>query len=519
MAKILTKRFVLIMLAVVIAAGGIIWAIVANIKPTFKAMITEVPAAYTVSGNGTASVMVDNYLYFVGDYVATSEIEYGDNDYYPKGTMPSAGIYRVKFNGEQPVLNYEYDNYYYDDNGTRQEYTADDERYNSKVSGIADWDHLFDKNYAVECVVPKIAGHNNTAMWVFGNTLIYTTPNNLRNKVGALRSDWLDFYRVDLNGKNHKLVYSAKVTTGNFTVWANQTDNIYLLVNDNGTLQKVNVNTQKATQIATDVTNVVFPQVATYRRNSDSNETLANVYGGVMSYVYYTKARDSDDRYTQGNLMYRCQIDGNKEPEKIGDDAYIEYGTTFTPLAAVGGHYVFKATNNVTTSTRYCVVANGGVMKPINTESEYESLIALGNLFGTDDITFYANGFWLSGGKLYRYSVEDYNGTINPNMNTVYAENITAVLAVIGDNIYVQNDNGVQIFSITKGTSVGVTISTGADDDGNAAVLPVAILRPAHNDGGIAGTDLVLVHRGSSIMVYGQNGIKSAYLRYPKTAE
>lgn len=516
MAKILTKRFVLIMLAVVIAAGGIIWAIVANIKPTFKSKITNVPAAYTVSGNGSASVMVDNYLYFVGDYVATGDIEYGDNDYFANGKMPSAGIYRVKFDGEQPALTYEYDNTYTDEDGTPQEYDQDDSRRDTVVSKITDWDHLFDRAYGVECVVPKIAGHDNTAMWVFGNTLVYTTPNNLRNKVGTLRSDWLDFYRVDLNGKNHKLVYSAKVTTGDFAVWANTPDNIYLLINDNGTLQKINVNTQKATQIATEVTNVVFPQVTTYRRNANSNEKLSDVYGGVMSYVYYTTNRDAENTI-RGNLMYRYQIAGNQEPEKIGDEGNYNSGITFTPVAAVGGRFIFKYTGHRGSSmTLYSVVANDGMMD-INTINDYSTLMNLGSTFGageTGDVTFCEGGFWLKDGILRRYGITTYEGKVTPEMNTIYAENVTKVLAVVADKIYVQTSDGVQIYSADSanaGKLLGIVSLT--TDDGGSATLPAAILRPAHNDGGIAGTDLVFVHNANEIKVYGQNGSSAAYLR------
>lgn len=510
MTNVVKKRLVLITLAVVIAAGGIIWAIVANIKPKFKPMITDVPAAYTVSGNGSASVMVDNYLYFVGDYTATKDIQYGDNDYYANGTMPAAGIYRVKIENEQPVLTYEYDNYYYDDDGVRQVYTeSDTDYYNKKVSGIQDWDHLGDKNYHVESVVPKIAGHDNTAMWVFGNTLIYTTPNNLRNKVGELRSAYLDFYRVDLNGKNHKLVYSAAVkdlTTADFTVWANSTDNIYLLINENGTLQKINVNTQKATQIATDVTAVAFPQVTEYRRNAN-NEKLSDLYGGVMSYVYYAKNRDSEST-SQGNLMYRYQIAGDSEAEAIGDWGDYIAGYTFTPVAAVGGQFIFTAKSSLSSLTKYCIVTND---MPINTQDEFEGLVRstdAGSTFGSDgDITFYNGKFWLHDGELRRYDVT-FDGKVTPNA-TVYGTDITKVLAFIDNKIYVQTGDAIEILDAIN---PGERLSSGITLDDNLT-MPVAVLRPAHRTGDLAGTDLVFVHGATDIKTYAQNGIASSYLR------
>ena len=88
----------------------------ANITPKFHSGIDAIPAANYVSGNGTASVMVDNYLYFVGGVVKKSDIKYGDNEYYANGKVSDAGIYRVKIgdNGV-PVLDYEYDNTYTDE--------------------------------------------------------------------------------------------------------------------------------------------------------------------------------------------------------------------------------------------------------------------------------------------------------------------------------------------------------------------------------------------------------------------
>ena len=262
MAKFFTKKVCLIALAVVIAAAGIILAVVANLKPKFSSGITEVPTANYVSGNGTASVMVDNYLYFVGDTVKTADIKYGDNEYYANNKISDAGIFRVKIGDDNlPILDYQYNNTYTDeDSGEEKEYQAGDTNYNTVVSAVNDWDNIGTTGNGIEAVVPKIAGHDKTAMWVFGKYLIYTTPHNRYSNRGSLMSGYLDFFRVDLDGNNHTLIYttdSTDLTTSSFTVWADATNNIYLLVSetdnesDNAvpSIKKVNVQTKQVTTL------------------------------------------------------------------------------------------------------------------------------------------------------------------------------------------------------------------------------------------------------------------------------
>ena len=196
MAKFFTKKVALIALTAVVAVSGIIWAIVANIQPKFQSGIDVMPAGIYVSGNGTASVMVDDYLYFIGDSVETSTIKYGDNEYFANGKMPDTGIYRVKIENSKPVLNYEYDNTVTDENGEKKKLQPGDEGYNTNVVGVKDWESIGQKNNGIEAVVPKIAGHDQSAMWVFGQTLVYVSPHNRYDNRGNLLSNYLDFFRV-----------------------------------------------------------------------------------------------------------------------------------------------------------------------------------------------------------------------------------------------------------------------------------------------------------------------------------
>ncbi|MBO4726474.1 MAG: hypothetical protein J5598_02635 [Clostridia bacterium] len=538
MAKFFTKKVCLIALAVMIAAAGIIWAVVANLKPKFSSGITEVPTANYVSGNGTASVMIDNYLYFVGDTVKTADIKYGDNEYYASSTMPDAGIFRVKIGDDNlPILDYEYNNVYTDeDSGEEKEYQEGDANYNTVVLGVNDWDNIGKKGNGVEAVVPKIAGHDKTAMWVFGKYLIYTSPHNRYNNRGNLMSDYLDFFRVDLNGNNHTLIYttdSTDLTTSNFTIWADSTDNIYLLVaeTDNESeeakpsIKKINIKTKKVTVLDTDVDNVVLPTATQYGKQ---NESLSQVYGGVMSYVYYTKTRTSlnENSTLLGNLMYRCGINNGKS-ELIGDSGTAEKGTTFKPLAVTpygtaSAQFVFSvtiATSNATFVEKdLCVITNHNLDSYTYADPETNDN-GLG-LTSSQTVSVYANGFCLVDSALYHYEIVDSHVIWDNNNGEAkkLVASVDQVLAVIGDVAYVQSGTTISIVKLNGSTTtINTAINTTNDDtedssssDENSTTLPVAVLyQPAGN----TGNPIMFVHDDNSIRLYYANQTYR-YLRF-----
>ena len=543
MAKLGTKRIVLIALVVVIAAGGIIWAIVANLKPTFHSGIKAVPDAYTVSGNGSAAVMVDNYLYFVGDYTKTSDIKYGENDYYANGKIPSAAIYRVAIKDDRPDLHYEYDNIDPDGDGT-EEYDPDDPCYDSmdNLTKITDWEDVTAKNSNIDVVVPKIAGHDQTAMWVFGNNLIYTTPHNLLNSTGQLLSSRLDFYCVGLDGKNHRLIYTsaAGVTTDDFTVWANTTDNIYLLIKEDTTLKKIKVSDKKVTTIAEDITAVAFPQAAQYRRQS-TTERLSDIYGGVMSYVYYTTARDADAQTGggNGNLMYRYQINANNEPQLIGDQTTDNSGLTFTPVAvtpfgAGNAQFVFStketAGGTEMPATYYHIVTND---LALNDKADFAKLLSAGgSTLGVagDTVKIYANGFWTRDKKLYHYTLVYKNNNIYPQIDdnmVALRDDVDDVFAVMGDTVYLHRSDMVSIVTFSAGDTNGtgmnsIALATTVDEttgtDSAPVLLPLAGLYQAYANGGAAGNNLVFVYDSDGLKLYSATKANQyAYLRVKKS--
>ena len=535
MVKIFTKKVGLILLAVVVAVGGIIWAIVANIQPKFDSGITKTPAANYVSGNGTASVLVDNYLYFVGGSVTTSSIQYGDNEYYAKGKMPETGIYRVRIDDSTPVVNYEYNNTYVD--GDEQyEYEPGEDGYNSVVEAVTDWDNVGKKakkdasgynkaGYGIEAVVPKIAGHDKAAMWVFGNYLIYTSPHNRMDKNGKLLRNYLDFFRVDLDGKNHTKIYTTdteNLTTDNFTVWANSIKNIYLLVNEtaNNEIKRIDVlNPKKVSTLDTEVSDVVLPKADHYVRQSE-NESLNKVYGGVMGYVYYTKNPEDTNI---GNQMYRCSI-MNDKAELLAETGSSQEGSIFRPLAVTpygAGNAQFVYLLKVENATTTIKVSVGCITNDNMNDFRYKEP---NNIWGgvwedggnVKDVAIYANGYCLIGNTLFHYTINGTNMELGDSLNKI--QNVDQVLAVFGNTAYVQV--GITVYKVTPNggysTITIVPAKAASDDDDdtepeNTITLPVAILQQPHAD---QGDPMIFVQDANHIRLYDTTNGKFNYLKF-----
>jgi hypothetical protein len=328
---------------------------------------------------------------------------------------------------------------------------------------------LAGKKPMIQPVVPKIAGHSATAMWVYGNNLIYTTPNNLKNKVGVLRSSYLDFYRVDLDGKNNSLIYTAdteNITADKFTVWAKSANDIYLIINDGGTLKRVDMQGRTA-EIAAGITAAVFPSVSEYKQNSQ-NQKLDKLFGGIMEYVYYTKSRDSGEN-VGGNKMFRYNIasgNGNEAPVAAKGD--VNGGDTYTPKAVTDGKFFYTVKGSETQSVeKLCVSANVND----NYLTLYKNIVT-----EVSNMKFYKSSLAMFGNKLYKYTVQADVITI-PQMQIISSAD--EVSAVTDDKIYVKVGTVINIFD-HNGNNTG---AAGADISAKKAEIPVSVITPHTKNG------------------------------------
>jgi len=296
---LVTAAFLIAIFAVTSTWIGVSTALAAFKPVSWDGLSSE--ERQMVSGNGGPAVMVGNWLYFVGNYVETSSIRYRQNEY---NKVTYGAIYRVNID---PALG----NPLYEDAG----------RINDHPLGSYT-QHLLDKS-KYHLVVPKIAGFEEAALWVFDQHLIYTSPNNQRDRRGDLRSSRIDFFRVDLDGRNHRKLYTTSsdmLSTENFTV-GNFGGEVFIIVHDGSMLRRISV-TEKPGRIVTVSRTVqgkaALPVVVSYRTDEDfEGYTLEASYGGIMGHVFYTEILSEEDRDLKlgGNRIFQYNVFENTSVE------------------------------------------------------------------------------------------------------------------------------------------------------------------------------------------------------------
>ena len=333
--------------AVLFIVGLLGFVVIPNAVGQFKPAST-VPTSASVSGNGGNAVMAGDYLYFINGHITSGSIKYKQNEY--NKVKGEGAIYRVKMANGTPEYDNSYLNYLEDWKG---EYDAYD-RFspNQKYAEAMD---MRVKKGDISLIVPKIAGWEESALWIFGNTLIYTSPNNQKNKHGQLQRDNVDFFRVDLNGKNHRKIYTTRtdgVYRNDFTV-VNVKNQTYLLCRDGNRLVRVNMN-GKVSVISTKTDTFALPTVSSYYE--DSTASLADSYAGMMGYVFYTETAGEKESI-KGNSNIIMAYDIAKDTKsKLRQDEH-----THTMMMLGNGTLMFRtdfrngSTDGVGSSALYLI--------------------------------------------------------------------------------------------------------------------------------------------------------------------
>ena len=315
------KVWITLAFVAVIFSVGATWIGVANAMSAFRTAgwfgLDTPEQRATVSGNGGPAVMVGNWLYFVGNFVDidASPITYRQNEY---NRITYGAIYRVYINPTEAAPLYQDP---------------------ARPGDPNHMQHLLDESTLgtsnsrrFQLVVPKIAGFNQAALWVFDKHLIYTSPNNERDRRGQMQPGKIDFFRVDLDGSNHRRLYtttSDSVTRDDFTV-ASFDGNVFILIHDGDFFRRINVtkNPGRTVTVSEDVQTIALPIVTSYRTDTkdEDNEmpttdfdrySLANSYAGIMSHVFFTETRTPEDvkNYGGGNKIIQYDVLTNTKIE------------------------------------------------------------------------------------------------------------------------------------------------------------------------------------------------------------
>jgi hypothetical protein len=324
LGKVSKKVWVTLAFIAVLGIVGGVWGGVAYALAQFRPIgwygLETPEQRASVSGNGGPAVMVGNWLYFVGNYVDVNPltVTYRQNEH---NRVTYGAIYRVYIpEGSNSPL--------YEDAlnsqglANQRPHLLDESRFEDSNS----------RRY--QLVVPKIAGFENTALWIFDKHLIYTSPHNERDRRGNMQLGRVDFFRVDLDGGNHRRIHTTAgdaIERNQFTV-ASIEGEVFILVHDGSMFRRINVTTRpgRVTMISENVRGVVaMPVVTAYHqtfpRPDEDGEgdlqpsvlgrySLANSYSGIMRYAFYTEDFPDDDeeiRPRGGNRVVQYDILNN----------------------------------------------------------------------------------------------------------------------------------------------------------------------------------------------------------------
>lgn len=376
----------------------------------FQALTGGPAITDAVTGNGGMVVQKGDYLYFANGYVSTDDLSDGDNAY---GDVDNSAIYRAKLiNGELS----------YDEDG-----------------------NLLN----TEIVVPKIAGFENTGIYIFDDYIYYATPNTNKGDEGTVNFELIDFCRAKLNGTDVTTLYKTD-TTSDDTAFSFYKINstVYLVVYDGSKIVSVNTSNKTETTICEDVTSAVLPNVTEYNPEN-------NTINDSQTYVYYTRSAKDDEDINYGNVLAKASVTGGSEIVVMRDN-----NNTYT-------------VENITTDALYYtkkIETNDNayyfLTEFVNDELDFNTEVQIAYMSYTSTVLFpeFQNGFQRglittnSGGYLIWVNV------VNdvPNATILYSDSTLTPLYVQGDYVFAYDSNN-DVYKINFKTLAVINITT-ADD-------------------------------------------------------
>ena len=327
-----------------------------------------------IQSNGGRVVMVGDYVYHANTFVDYTTLEGNANT---KDTTEQNAIIRFKTD------NYGYVNY-------NDEHVMQDS----------------------EEVCKKIAGYNNSNMFVIGEYLYFTSPNAHKTSDGKDMFNLSTLFKVKLDGTEQEEIFSTSTTQGKFFLVTEQ--NPYLLVFDNNQIIKLNLD-GKHKVLADGVLDTIFPKEY-----------------GVISTVYYTKDISTMDKNIglSGNLLYKLDL-ATGTSTKLGKPQ----SHTITFVAYQNNILYYKKLVDGE-ALYYSNTFNGGF------EAGEQLLTAVGEVAGSDgSVTDSISYFMPINEENYVYV---YNTKIHLNKSSTPLVNEAATIEMVyGDYVYYTTSNGI----------------------------------------------------------------------------
>ena len=268
-----------------------------------------------VSSNGGSVVSIGNYVYYSNTFVDYTTLVSGDNT---EKTTKHNAIYRVKT-----------DDYGYvslDDDG--------------KIENI-------------EKVYSKMAGFNNSNMFIVDEYLYFTSPNvHKEQKTGNDRFDLTTLFRIKLDGTGLKEILTTKTTQGKFFLVTEETP--YLLIFDDNKISKLEIKDKvgSAEVLVDDVLDTIFPEKygiineVYYTTDISEEEKNAGLSGNYLNKLNLATGQTTQlgkpatqtitlVAYENGTLYYKL-LDNNGDSLYYGDTLKSGFGANQTKYTLVG---------------------------------------------------------------------------------------------------------------------------------------------------------------------------------------
>ncbi len=313
------KKFLSLILVLMLAITGVVFAgcgEVNSIKLEGGPSLEE-----DVYGNGSFVVRKGDYVYYASGFVSKNDLGSAGltNNL---GEVKNGAIYRAKV--EETQIEVEDSKA---ENGKRIESS------------------LVLKNK--EMLVSKLAGFENSGLYIFGNKLFFATPSTAKNFDGASLYSIPVFYCVDLDGQNLTQLYVAEnFDKGSFSFVAID-GNVYLIVFDGKDITKVDLD-GKSTKLASDALTAVLPASMNVKNNEYNAQNFEK-------FVYFTtKSEKTTDTKDFGTLLKKVDIISGEVTTLIEKD-YISVS-----LVKLDGSKLFytrneiKSGSSVTDNYLYC---------------------------------------------------------------------------------------------------------------------------------------------------------------------
>jgi len=315
---------------------------------------------HVVYSNGGSAVQYGEYVYFINGTRGFADEDGKQNTW---GNVVKGGIYRAKLNvaegkrvngvenvvavrsnleGSEQLFDFEIETV--KKFGDRPDLAELEEE---ELDEEIDWV----KNTAIAPKTVGTSGYAKGGIYIFDEYVYFATPNNEKNREGAVQTGYTDFWRMRLNGKDVKRVLTTKGEAANEPYgFYKSGDSVYLVCayrNEESKLDVVSVRMQgkkihNAVYLTQEAAAVYLPAKDTY----DAEDKSVS----LEDFVFYTRAVGEGDTKRTGNLIEVTSPDGAERfsLQEIGDTTQIEDvrdGLLFYTAKTTTGDTVVKFTN------------------------------------------------------------------------------------------------------------------------------------------------------------------------------